>query len=415
MFDRRGQHLLGALLLAALGQLPAPPSRALGPAPRDGEFQVNSVTANIQQSSSVALDRAGNFVVAWQSEVAGLGDEIRAQRFDARGAAQGDEIAVNLVTDSQQNAPAVAMDGAGNFVIVWQSLVADNFEIRARRFDARGGARGPEFTVNTRRGESQTAPCVAMSAGGGFVVAWEAPVRGDYEIRARRFDAAGAASGGEIAVNRESAGSQRFPEVAINAAREFVVAFRSNVAGSYEIRARRFRADGAPKGDELAVNADTRDDQLAPAVALDDRGNFVVAWENGLDDSFQIRLRRFDARDLPRGSDVVACAPTTADQFAPAVAMGAQGAFVVAWQVHGAGGLDIRAQRFAASGAARGGELVVNSVSAGTQKAVALAANQAGVVILTWHSDATGNWEIAARRYGVSGSAGRSRAASPAP
>jgi hypothetical protein len=374
-------------------------SQASDPAPAGDEFQVNDVTANIQQTSSVALNRAGKFVVTWQSEVEGRGDEIRARLFDARGVAQGGELAVNDLTAQNQNAPATAMDAAGNFVIVWQSLVADNFQIRARRFDAQGVPQGGEFVVNTRRGESQSAPHVAMSASGAFVVVWEAPVHGDYEIRARRFDAKGVARGGELAVNALTAGSQRFPKVAINDASAFVVAFRSNIAGSYEIRARRFDAEGKACGDEIAVNSLTRGDQLAPALALDRDGSFVVAWENGVDDSFEIRTRRFDAHDVPQAPEVAVVPGAVIDQFAPAVAIGAHGAFVVAWHSQTEGSFDIRARCFTAKGAAQGGELAVNAVIAGTQKKAAVAARADGSFVVTWHSDASGSWEIGARRY----------------
>src|SRR5262245_27826177 len=55
--------------------------------PAAAEFQVNAQTEKVQQSAAVAIDGAGSFVVVWQSEVEGSGDEIRARRFDARGLA----------------------------------------------------------------------------------------------------------------------------------------------------------------------------------------------------------------------------------------------------------------------------------------------------------------------------------------
>jgi hypothetical protein len=397
--DRRVEHSCLIMLVSLVCLSPALRGRAEGPVALAEEFQVNTETANIQQTSSVALDRAGNFVVAWQSEIAGQGDEIRARRFAARGEALGGEIAVNEVSAQNQNAPALAMDGAGNFVIAWQSLIGGNFEIRARRFNAQGITQGGEISVSTRRGESQSAPAIAMSGSGEFVVVWEAPVHGDYEIRGRCFDAQGVPRTREIAINVETRGSQRFPAVAMNGAREFVVAFRSNVAGSYEIRARRFSTDGSARGDEIPVNAETRGDQLAPAVALEGRGNFVVAWENSLDDHFEVRTRRFSARDVPLGPELPVHATTTRDQFAPAIAIGARGAFVVAWHSQLPGDFEIRARSFAADGLAQGEEVAVNGVSAGTQKMAAVAANLAGDFVVTWHSDATGSWEIAARRY----------------
>jgi hypothetical protein len=390
------------MLMSMMCLSPALRGRAEGPVALAEEFQVNAETASIQQTSSVALDRAGNFVVAWQSEIEGHGDEIRARRFAAGGEALGAEIAVNQVSAQNQNAPSLAMDGAGNFVVAWQSLIGDNFAIRARRFNAQGVALGEEISVSTRRGESQSAPAVAMSGSGEFVVVWEAPLHGDYEIRGRCFDAQGVPRAGEIAINAETRGSQRFPAVAMNGAREFVAVFRSNVAGSYEIRARRFSSDGSARGDEIPVNAETRGDQLAPAVALDGRGNFVVTWENSLDDHFEIRTRRFSARDLPLGPELPVHATAKSDQFAPAIALGARGAFVVAWHSQLAGDFEIRARCFTADGLAQGEELSVNSVSAGTQKMAAVAANLAGDFVVTWHSDGTGSWEIAARRYRAS-------------
>src|SRR5688572_11962393 len=77
------------------------------------EFRVNTVTDRVQQSASVAIGPGGDFVVAWQSEIAGSGDEIRARRFDARGIARGEEQAVNGVTRGNQRSPAVAMDAKG--------------------------------------------------------------------------------------------------------------------------------------------------------------------------------------------------------------------------------------------------------------------------------------------------------------
>src|SRR5262245_45447079 len=61
----------------------------------NAELRVNVLSDEIQQSAAVAMDGAGNFVVAWQSEVAGSGDEIRARLFDARGVPVSSELAVN--------------------------------------------------------------------------------------------------------------------------------------------------------------------------------------------------------------------------------------------------------------------------------------------------------------------------------
>ena len=68
------------------------------------------------------MDDSGDFVVAWQSKDQD-GDKwgIYAQRFNASGAPQGGEFRVNTATSKEQQAPSVAMDADGDFVVAWQS------------------------------------------------------------------------------------------------------------------------------------------------------------------------------------------------------------------------------------------------------------------------------------------------------
>src|SRR5262249_14175194 len=65
----------------------------------------------------------------------------------------GTEFRVNTYTTNDQLAPAVAMDAAGNFVVVWQSNnqgpTGSGYDIYGQRYNAAGSAVGNEFRVNT--------------------------------------------------------------------------------------------------------------------------------------------------------------------------------------------------------------------------------------------------------------------------
>ena len=361
------------------------------------DFRVNSVTDKIQQSASVAMDPRGNFVVAWQSEIEGSGDDIRARRFDVRGVALGEEFPVNAVTKGNQNAPSLAMDSKGDFVIVWQTLVTNRYLIRARCFDARGVPKSDELAVDARPRETHNAPAVAMARDGRFVVAWESAIQGSYEIRARRFDPQCRSQGGEFTVNTVTQHSQRFPAVAIDARGNFVVVWRSNVAASFEIRGQRFTAAGVAAGGEIEVNAQSNGDQLAPSVAMDADGDFVVAWENSLDGGFEIRARRFSARGVPRAEEFAVNAATTGNQFSPAVASNEAGDFVVVWHSQIGASSEIRGRVFASDGNPLGRELAVNTLVSGTQKSATVALDGTADFVVSWHSDASGSWDVVAR------------------
>lgn len=163
------------------------------------EFRVNRFRRGIQALSDVAGNDHG-FVVVWQSEGQdGSSDGIYAQRFSPNGVRLGPEFLVNTVTFSAQRDPAVAMDAAGNFVVVWQSFVPDDafslWEIRGQLYRADGTPRGGEFAVNTHRPNEQTNPAVACGPNGTFTVAWESfgqtdQLFNEWDIFAQSFAAA---------------------------------------------------------------------------------------------------------------------------------------------------------------------------------------------------------------------------------
>jgi len=116
-----GRFLMFVLLLAThlapLHEVLAQPM-AVGP-----QIQVNSYTTGFQRHSAVAVDGAGNIIVVWASDGSAGSDtyygSIAAQRYDAAGAPLGGEFQVNSYTTYNQYSPAVAVDAAGNFMVVW--------------------------------------------------------------------------------------------------------------------------------------------------------------------------------------------------------------------------------------------------------------------------------------------------------
>jgi hypothetical protein len=107
-------------------------------APVGAEFQVNTYTTGNQDlygtGHAVAPDGAGGFVVTWTSFGSSGSDtgpnadaSIQGQRYGSTGAPIGGQFQVNTNTMYNQYYPAVAPDGAGGFVVVWQSYYIFGF------------------------------------------------------------------------------------------------------------------------------------------------------------------------------------------------------------------------------------------------------------------------------------------------
>ena len=154
------------------------------------------------------MDAAGDFVIAWQ-EADGSDFGIHAQKFvAANGFAGNGEFIANTVTADKQIFPSVAMDAAGDFVIAWQDFGHDGsgYGVYARRFNAAGVAQGAETLVNQTTINWQISPEVSMDAAtGDYAVSWttfgEPGASTVYSVYARTFSASGAATSSEFRVN----------------------------------------------------------------------------------------------------------------------------------------------------------------------------------------------------------------------
>ena len=175
-----------------------------------------------------------------------------------------------------------------------------------------------------------------------------------------------------------------------------------------------FDWDGCTQGEvtEFQVNSFTAADQLRPAVAVLLDGGWVVAWQScpsGFPtgataqdgDGCGVYLQRYGADGWETGGEVKVAQTTDGDQRGPAIAAVSDGGWVVAWEGADAeGSTDIFLRRYLAGGDPLGGEVTVNTSTAGTQAAPAVAGFTGGGWIVVWeHQDAGGDWDIRAQRY----------------
>jgi Ca2+-binding RTX toxin-like protein len=265
---------------------------------------------------SLAMAADGSFALTWARATGGL--TIETRRFDASDTPVGGAV-VSIAGGTQ---PTVAANAAGHHVVVWDSYLAGSdgsgTGIYAQRLDAAGVAQGAPFLVNSTIAGEQRTPSVAMDAAGNFVVVWEsgtyfqetgAPVpvgtfASQFGIHAQRYDALGNKVGGEIRVNTTTLGDHGTPSVAMNAAGDFVVSWVSNWqdGSGLGVLAQRFDAAGVAQGPEFRVNLDALGQQNRPAVAVGAEGGFAIVWDSsgGLGDA---RFRDSDAAGGGDGSD----------------------------------------------------------------------------------------------------------------
>ncbi len=253
-------------------------------------FTVNAVDTGQQTRPAVAVSPDGRFAVAWEDDRDRDGDvQVWVRGYHADGSQRFAERSVHAEDTGNRQRPALAALPDGGLVVVWEDDGDGNgvYQIHARGFHADGAERFARLTVNSQAAGQQRNPVVGADAGGGFVVAWEDDQDGDgdYEILARGFEADGRQRFADLRVHAAAGGQHRAPALGVTAGGAFAVAWQDDGDGngSYQIRAAGFTAQGAASLSERTVNRIADGQQRAPAVALDDAGALVIAWEDDMD------------------------------------------------------------------------------------------------------------------------------------
>jgi hypothetical protein len=328
-----------------------------------------------------------------------------------------------------QRAGAVAGLSSGKSVAVWQSDPIGNggrFQIEGQMLDATGMPVGSVFVVSTPDFFDQITPTVTGLAGGGFVVGWadrhfEDTANGDstrdFDVRARIYGADGLPLGSLFIVNSVVVRTQQAPAFASLWGGGFVATWTSTtaVAGTRDVVAQRFAADGTRVGGEVQVGASIDFSMLsAPAAAGLQNGGFVVAYARTdlvHPEGSGLWLQMFGAGGSPSNAVLV---QASVDPQLASVATLANGSFVVTW-ANGAGsgtvgtGIvgTVRAQVFSAAGVALGGSVVVaiNADVAVDAPAVAGLADGRFMIAYDSYDAASHSETVRARVYNPDGSA----------
>ncbi len=326
------------------------------------------------------------------------------------------ELTANAPSGIGQHYPAIAIDPLGNFVVTWHGSDGSGDGIFAQRFNADGSKAGNEFRVNTYTTNGQQYPDIAMDANGNFVITWESYGQdgSSLGIYAQRFNGAGIPQGPEFKVNTYTTDPQSRADVAMDANGNFVITWISLLQdGSGDgIFAQRFDSQGNPQGLEVPVNQYTVDQQRNPAVAMDANGNFVITWASipGQSGWGSIYAQRYDKNGNALGNgnfEVNTHHGDAGSKKTPSISMDAQGNFVITWASIGQDGSDwgIFARRFDKFGSALTSEIPVNTYTFSDQFQPAIAMDSQGNFVISWrgYGGPTDGFDIFARRFDLNG------------
>jgi hypothetical protein len=307
--------------------------------------------------------------------------------------------------------PAAAMADDGGYVIAWNSTSQNTFGAYFQRYSRDGSPVGSTATASDPSHFLNTAPAVAMAGSGEFVVAYTPTNQGTFGAYFQRYDSNGDPVGSVVRASDPAHFVVASPAVAISDGGGFVVAWNARNQGTFGAYFQRFDSGGNLVGPVVRASDPNHFVNLSPAVAMSDAGGFVVAWTATNQGTFGAYFQRFDSGGNAVGSVVRASDPGHFTTVPPAAAMAPDGRFVIAWLDESNN--NVHAQAYTAEGAVSGSIAQLNQTGAIRDNTdpldeapapVSVAMNADGNFVAAWTKG--GNpFSTFARRFDAVGSA----------
>lgn len=335
-----------------------------------GSFAFGQSSVNyLGQAGSVARLGDGSFIHTLSRFVT-ASREIVAQRISSTGELIGAETTVNTTLSGSQFGPDVAVLSTGEYVVTWSGPDFVSTGIYMQRYSAAGAALGGEVAVNTITAFSENNSQVTALTGGRYIVTWES-FGGDasgFGVFGQIYSSAGTALGGEFRVNTTFVGEQLNANIAPLSDGGFVATYASD----QDLKFQRYTSAGIATGPERTFGNVTEYGQASTTLS----GDRVVVVTT---ESYLVKVVTLDASGTTALVEKRIISSLGQFAYYPAVAALSDGGYVVSWfGDNGAGQYDLHVQRLDSNGLLVGGDqTIVRDISA-ANNGIEIAADATG-------------------------------------
>lgn len=286
------------------------------------------------------------------------------------------------------SAAVFASNGSGTTAAAWVEAAAGGATVvRASRRPPAGTSWEPAFTVQTELNELGSQPAVAVDAAGNLLVVWrqQANANANARIQARFLPSGAGAWSAVSLVTDVLSNDARNPQAApTQNPGEFMVAFEQRALNAmlYDVRAR--RSTGLTTWGPLAtLEQDAVNDVAQVRLAANAAGVIFAAWwQNG-----QIWFNRNSGTQWATGA--VAVSGAIGASRAPQLAVDAGGNAIVAWTQSVGVRDDAAYAYYAASGTTFSAPVLLEIDDGGVQ-GLSLAMAASGAAIVAWRQTVSG-------------------------
>ncbi|MEP2276844.1 MAG: cadherin-like domain-containing protein, partial [Reichenbachiella sp.] len=378
------------------------------------EFMVNASTfSGARNYPDVAIQDDDSFVVTWGSWVSGGEDQTFIRRFDSNASAlDADDVRISSNYNTQTRRQSIAMDKAsGDFMVAFTEYAVSYSSILASKYKSDGTAVFEEEEL-TNYASTSDAPDVSANLQGEFAVVWRQIEGGDPYLAMSLFNEDDElVYEGFEAINPENYSSQGGVAVALDLDGDAIGVIGAYYGGGYNVYTKTIApplAGNVGDGNEFIVNSITSDNQVSPDVAQNAGGDFVVVWKDGYSGN-EIKAQRYNNQGVRQGVEIIVNNDNSTSSRYPSVALNDEGNFMVAWQFYNGatGGEDVMGSVIKWDGEVVEDDFIINSDDTdGKQAYPDITLDENGDFRVIWSSTISSDYDysaIATKKFSPTG------------
>jgi hypothetical protein len=274
---------------------------------------------------------------------------------------------------SDATEPEVAVDSAGDVVVVWRRLDGANYVIETAERPA-GGTWSAPLQLSAG-GQNAETPQLAVDAAGDAVAVWSRSNGSNYIVQCATM-AAGGGWGAPLELSAPGADAKA-PQVAVDGTGRLVAVWSRSTGPSTAVVQSATGVPGGAWSGQVDLSTSGRNDQ--PQIAVDLRGDAAAVWRH-----YEAGLTLIQSAVRPSGGawePPLPVSPSSGTAERPHVALDATGRAVAVWRRDGGAGYLVEsAQRPAGSWLPP----VPLSASEGNAEAPQVAVNATGNAVAVW-------------------------------
>ena len=287
------------------------------------EIEGNSGSA---YSVQIAMDGAGNVIAVWRQSADSV-VSIWANRYSGTTLSWGTAEPIDS-SSGTAFIPQIAMDNAGNAIVVWQHSDGTEDAIWANRYNATTWSWGTAEQITTG-GESVNSPQVAMNSAGNAILVWLQSDGTVDNLWSNRYNGT-SSSWGTAEKIENSSGSASYPQIVIDGGGNAIAVWLQLDGTVDSLWSNRYDGTSSAWGTAEKIENNSESGYY-PQLAVDGEGNAIAVWQqsNGAVDNIWSNVYSTATSSWGDADTVVS---NDESAYAPQIAINSDGKAIVIWR-----------------------------------------------------------------------------------